>query len=70
MNRYRTIVFMCCFVALCVLTTSMLAQAQEKVIRLKYANFFPPVHKQSVIADQWCKELEKRTNGRVRKSVV
>jgi TRAP-type C4-dicarboxylate transport system substrate-binding protein len=36
------------------------------VIRLKYANFSPPTHGLSVLSDQWCKELEKRTNGRVK----
>jgi TRAP-type C4-dicarboxylate transport system substrate-binding protein len=35
-------------------------------IRLKYANFSPPTHGLSVLSDQWCKELEKRTNGRVK----
>lgn len=66
MNRHRTLCIICFFIGLCVLIASMPAQAQEKVIRLKYANFFPPVHKQSVIADEWCKELEKRTKGRVK----
>ncbi len=30
-----------------------------------YANFFPPTHIQSILADSWCKEVEKRTNGEV-----
>jgi TRAP-type C4-dicarboxylate transport system substrate-binding protein len=38
----------------------------QKVITLKYTNFFPAPHANSIIADQWCKEVEKRTNGRVR----
>jgi len=36
------------------------------VISLKYAGFTPATHKISILADQWCKEIEKRTNGRVR----
>jgi len=40
--------------------------AQEKAIVLKYTNFFPAPHANSIIADQWCKEVEKRTNGRVK----
>lgn len=36
------------------------------VIRLKYSNFSPPMHGLSVLSEQWCKELEKRTNGRVK----
>ena len=40
--------------------------AAEQVIRLKYSNFLPPTMAQSLLIDQWCKELEKRTNGRVK----
>lgn len=35
-------------------------------ISLKLANFFPPDQKISVAMDQWCKEVEKRTDGRVK----
>ncbi|MDD5205166.1 MAG: TRAP transporter substrate-binding protein [Desulfobacterales bacterium] len=35
-------------------------------ISLKLANFFPPDQKISVAMDQWCKEVEKRTEGRVK----
>ena len=37
-----------------------------KVIRLKVANYFPPPANQSKLMDAFCKELEKRTNGRVK----
>ena len=47
-----------------VLCTSV--YAQEKVITLKLTNFFPPDNKISIVMDQWCKEVEKRTNGKVR----
>ncbi len=30
-----------------------------------YANFFPPTHIQSQLAESWCKEVEKRTNGEI-----
>jgi TRAP-type transport system periplasmic protein len=40
--------------------------AEEKVIKLKYSNLFPPSHRNSVLSDQWGKEIEKRTNGRVK----
>lgn len=42
------------------------ASAQEKVFQLKYSTFFPAPHKNAIRADQWCKEIEKRTNGRVK----
>ncbi len=36
------------------------------VIKLRYAMWMPPTHKMSVTVDQWCKEVEKRTDGRVK----
>ncbi len=40
--------------------------AAEKVITLKVANWFPITHQQSIILGEWCKDVEKRTNGRVK----
>jgi TRAP-type C4-dicarboxylate transport system substrate-binding protein len=40
--------------------------AATQIVTLKYSNFFPTSHANSVIADQWCKEVEKRTKGRVK----
>jgi len=40
--------------------------ASAQTIALKYTNFFPAPHANSVIADQWCKEVEKRTNGKIK----
>lgn len=42
------------------------AHAEQKETRLRYANFFPPTHKIAALADEWCKEVEKRTEGRVK----
>lgn len=50
--------------SLCITTAP--AFAQQKTISMNFTNFFAAVHKNSVIADQWCKEVEKRTNGRVK----
>jgi TRAP-type transport system periplasmic protein len=33
--------------------------------KLTYANFFPPTHIQSQLAESWCKEVEKRTGGEI-----
>ena len=33
--------------------------------KLTYANFFPPTHIQSQLAESWCKEVEKRTKGEI-----
>ena len=40
--------------------------AQDKVITLNYANFFPAPSPHSALAEQWGKEIEKRTNGKVK----
>lgn len=34
-------------------------------VTLTYSNFFPPTHIQSKLAESWCKEVAKRTEGRV-----
>lgn len=40
-----------------------------KTIALSYSIFFPPTHIQCKTAEDWCKEIEKRTNGRVKITV-
>jgi TRAP-type C4-dicarboxylate transport system substrate-binding protein len=34
-------------------------------VKLSYSNFFPPTHIQSVLAEEWCREVEARTGGQV-----
>jgi len=40
--------------------------AGAATVKLTYSNFFPPSHIQSKLAETWCKEVEKRTDGRVK----
>jgi TRAP-type C4-dicarboxylate transport system substrate-binding protein len=66
MKAYRigSLLVVCIFALLaCFLPTS--GFAAEPVVKLKYATFFPPTHPHSLLHAEWCKELEKRTNGRV-----
>ena len=42
------------------------APAAAEEFKLTYSNFFPPTHIQSQLAEAWCKEVEARTNGRVK----
>jgi len=35
-------------------------------IKLTYNNYFPPTHMASKVSAEWCKEIEKRTNGEVK----
>jgi TRAP-type C4-dicarboxylate transport system substrate-binding protein len=34
-------------------------------VKLTYSSFFPPTHVQSQLAEEWCREVEKRTDGKV-----
>ncbi|MDD3311538.1 TRAP transporter substrate-binding protein [Pseudodesulfovibrio sp.] len=43
----------------------MLAAAASAQTRLTYSTFFPPANLQSQLAEEWCKEVEKRTGGKV-----
>lgn len=56
------------FLSLAVLLALLWLQASavHAQLSLKLANFFPPEQRISVAMDQWCKEVEKRTNGRVK----
>jgi TRAP-type C4-dicarboxylate transport system substrate-binding protein len=47
------------------LTFPVSLPAQAQTVKLTYSNFFPPAHIQSQLAEAWCKEVNKRTNGRV-----
>ena len=54
--------FLCLLIfGLCFLTSSVFAQT-----KLNYSIFFPAPHKHSVLAAEWAKEIEKRTNGRIK----
>lgn len=59
------IFFLVLFLSVCFVSFPGYSAAQ-KVITMNYSNFFPAPHKHSIIAEQWCKEIEKRTNGRVK----
>jgi TRAP-type transport system periplasmic protein len=49
-----------------ILAAAPVASAQDKTITLRYSDQFPPTDPHSVIAGQWCSEVEKRTNGKVK----
>lgn len=53
------------FFATCLASFPLMASAQ-RTINLNFSNFFPATHKNSIIMEQYCKEIEKRTNGRVK----
>src|SRR5271157_1744947 len=65
MKRFCAMGYAVIFMIMTVFSVAVPAWAQEKVIKLRYSNLFPPAHRMAQLADQWCKEVEKRTNGRV-----
>ena len=70
MNKVRRSLFFIGILSLAGLplfTSSVLAQTP---IKLNYSVFFPAPHIHSVLAVEWGKELEKRTNGRVKVDVL
>src|SRR5208337_1350080 len=48
------------------LMTATAGSAQDKVVQLRFSTFFPPSHECAKVTEAWCKEVEKRTNGKVK----
>jgi len=65
MKRFMREVLLLVFVVSACLIASV-SFAQDKVMKLKFSNFWPAPHKHSALAEEWAKEVEKRTNGKVK----
>jgi TRAP-type C4-dicarboxylate transport system substrate-binding protein len=67
-KEWRSVFFIAClsFVVLLFFSPAAFGQAP---IKLNYSVFFPAPHIHSVLAVEWGKEIEKRTNGRVKVDV-
>ena len=63
-NRITYILTAVCVVGMCLVV--QVGFAQEKVITLRYSNQFPPGDQNTIISEQWCQEVEKRTNGKIK----
>jgi TRAP-type C4-dicarboxylate transport system substrate-binding protein len=66
MREMRVSVFLTAAAILLFLVCTPNAIAADKVVTLKVANWFPITHKQTPLLESWCKEVEKRTNGKVK----
>ena len=59
-----------CFLVAAIVLTAWVAlpaaHAQQKTITLRYSTFFPASHKHAISSAEWCKQVEQRTNGRVK----
>jgi TRAP-type C4-dicarboxylate transport system substrate-binding protein len=60
----RRLTFIVAGLVLCSFISTSVYSAET--VRLRYAMWMAPTHKMSVTVDQWCKEVEKRTDGRVK----
>jgi len=61
MKMFKSLWIIPLFLTVCFFSSTLSA----KTITLTYSSFFPPTHIQSKLSQQWCDEVEKRTNGKV-----
>ncbi len=54
------------FVCLGLLISNQPIEAKDAVINLKFSNYFPPVAQQSKICEEFIKDLEERTGGKIK----
>ena len=66
MKRWKAV---CLSMCLSVIGLSFLTSPALGQTKLNYSVFFPAPHKNAVLAVEWAKEIEKRTNGRVQITV-
>jgi TRAP-type C4-dicarboxylate transport system substrate-binding protein len=59
-----TLLFVSCFFIS--LTAAPVSSVKGETINLTYSNFFPPTHGHGIAGANMAKEIEKRTNGRVK----
>jgi len=54
------------FLFFCLALFVGVSHAAEKVIKLEFSSFLPLGHPFGMVLEQWCADVEKRTNGRVK----
>ena len=59
----KSLLFVMCAVLMLGITVTVTHAADA--IKLKYSNYLPPTHPLTVLQGDFCKEVEKRTSGRV-----
>ena len=63
MKKGLSLLVVVCFFAAFMVLSIIPAQA---AVELTYSTFFPATHAQAILAAEWGKEIEKRTNGAVK----
>ena len=64
MKRLGLMSFLAAIMLASVFLSAGIGTAQE--ITLRFSTFFPPSHQNAKITEEWCKEVEKRTNGKLK----
>ena len=66
MRKNKVSVLICGCLATCLLVAMPAAPGYAKAVEMTYSIFFPAAHAITKLANDWCKEIEKRTNGAVK----
>jgi TRAP-type transport system periplasmic protein len=67
MKKFFIAPLLVCFALLLLATHFSTAAAEEKVVTLRFSeSAFPATHKMAILMADWSKEVEKRTQGRVK----
>jgi len=61
----KAYVFSLGLVFVCIVMLACMSYGADKVTKLEFASYAPATEGVSVALQEWCKEVEKRTNGRV-----
>ncbi|HVN97384.1 MAG TPA: TRAP transporter substrate-binding protein [Syntrophorhabdaceae bacterium] len=61
----KTCVFCCAAIFVCFALLTGMSYGADKVTKLEFASYLPATEDVSLTLQEWCKEVEKRTNGRV-----
>ena len=52
--------------SVCVFVALTAGPSHGKAVEMTYSNVYPATHANLILASEWCKEIEKRTNGEVK----
>jgi len=66
MKRLLSVKFLVLLIFAATCAFAAAGYSQDKVVNVKFATFFPPTHGNSVIIDEWGKDIETKTAGRVK----
>lgn len=69
MGRSKLICVICICALVAVVSVRVASAASDKPVELTYSIFFPAMHKNTLLANEWAQEIEKRTDGRVKITV-